>query len=127
MSPQQSTASGTRILTGTPVVPGVAYAPVMWPGARPEVPPAVDLPEDDRDAEAARFSTAAQAVADRLRLRAAQAQGAAAEVLGANAGLASDKAWIGTTEKLIRAGTPAANAVATPPSSSRTCSPRSAD
>lgn len=113
MSPQQSTASGTRILTGTPVVPGVAYAPVMWPGARPEVPPAVDLPEDDRDAEAARFSTAAQAVADRLRLRAAQAQGAAAEVLGANAGLASDKAWIGTTEKLIRAGTPAANAVAT--------------
>ncbi|MCS3781532.1 phosphoenolpyruvate--protein phosphotransferase [Tsukamurella ocularis] len=112
MTSQQSAASGLATLTGTPVVPGVAYAPVMWPGARPEVPPPVDLPENDRDAEAARFSTAAQAVADRLRTRAAQAQGAAAEVLGANAGLASDKAWIGTTEKLIRAGTPAANAVA---------------
>ncbi|KXP03132.1 phosphoenolpyruvate--protein phosphotransferase [Tsukamurella pseudospumae] len=110
MSSQQTTEP--HVLTGTPVVPGVAYAPVMWPGARPEVPPPVDLPEDDRAAEAARFSTAAQAVADRLRLRAAQAQGAAAEVLGANAGLASDKAWIGTTEKLIQAGTPAANAVA---------------
>ncbi|WP_415851084.1 phosphoenolpyruvate--protein phosphotransferase, partial [Tsukamurella ocularis] len=112
MSSQQSTAPGLATLTGTPVVPGVAYAPVMWPGARPEVPPPVDVPEGDRDAEATRFSTAAQAVADRLRARAAQAQGAAAEVLGANAGLASDKAWIGTTEKLIRAGTPAANAVA---------------
>ncbi|MET9327314.1 putative PEP-binding protein [Tsukamurella sp. NPDC003166] len=110
MSSQQTTEP--HVLTGTPVVPGVAYAPVMWPGARPEVPPPVDLPEENRDAEAARFSSAAQAVADRLRLRAAQAQGAAAEVLGANAGLASDKAWIGTTEKLIRAGTPAANAVA---------------
>ncbi len=112
MTSQQTTAPGLAVLSGTPVVPGVAYAPVMWPGARPEVPPPVDVPEDDRDAEAARFSTAAQAVADRLRARAAQAQGAAAEVLGANAGLASDKAWIGTTEKLIRAGTPAANAVA---------------
>lgn len=112
MTSQQSPARDLLVLSGTPVVPGVAYAPVMWPGARPEVPPAVDVPEDDRDAEAARFSSAAQTVADRLRTRAAQAQGAAAEVLGANAGLASDKAWIGTTEKLIRAGTPAANAVA---------------
>ncbi|NMD57943.1 MULTISPECIES: putative PEP-binding protein [Tsukamurella] len=112
MTSQQAPARDLIVLSGTPVVPGVAYAPVMWPGARPEVPPPVDLPEGDRDAEAARFSTAAQAVADRLRMRAAQAQGAAAEVLGANAGLASDKAWIGTTEKLIRTGTPAANAVA---------------
>ncbi|KXP12253.1 phosphoenolpyruvate--protein phosphotransferase [Tsukamurella pulmonis] len=112
MTSQQSTATGLATLTGTPVVPGVAYAPVMWPGARPEVPPPVDVPEGDRDAEAARFSSAAHAVAERLRARAAQAQGAAAEVLGANAGLASDKAWMGTTEKLIRAGTPAANAVA---------------
>ena len=47
MTSQQSTAPGLATLTGTPVVPGVAYAPVMWPGARPEVPPPVDLPEDD--------------------------------------------------------------------------------
>ncbi|WP_019201306.1 phosphoenolpyruvate--protein phosphotransferase [Tsukamurella sp. 1534] len=113
MSSQQSTASGNRVLVGTPVVPGVAYAPVMWPGDRPELPPAgPELPEDARDAEADRFSRAALAVAGRLRDRASQATGAASEVLATTAGLATDKAWLGTTEKLIRGGSPATNAVA---------------
>ncbi|GAA1099186.1 phosphoenolpyruvate-protein phosphotransferase [Tsukamurella sp. TY48] len=111
MSSQQSIVA--TVLTGTPVVPGVAYAPVMWPGERPELPATgPDLPEAEREAEAARFSTAALAVAGRLRERASQATGAASEVLAATAGLASDKAWIGTAEKLIRSGSPAEGAVA---------------
>ncbi|GAB3134160.1 phosphoenolpyruvate-utilizing N-terminal domain-containing protein [Tsukamurella serpentis] len=112
MSSQQSTATGP-VLTGTPVVPGVAYAAVMWPGARPEIPSAAaDLPEAEREGQAERFAVAASTVADRLRERAAATTGPAAEVLTTTAALATDKAWLAATDKLIRSGTPAANAVA---------------
>lgn len=110
MSSHQSTVT---VLAGTAVVPGVAYAPVMWPGERPELPAVGgELPETERDAEAVRLSSAARTVAGRLRERASQATGAASEVLAATAGLASDKAWLSAAEKLIRSGSPAEGAVA---------------
>ena len=107
-------AAGT-VLTGVPVVPGIAYAPVIRPGRHPVldfVAKAIEVAEADRDAEVARFAAAAAAVADRLRERAAHATGSASEVLAATAQLAQDRAWLGEAEKRIRMGTPAVRATA---------------
>ncbi len=73
---------------------------------------ATEVAEADRDAEVARFSAAAAAVADRLRERAAHATGSASEVLAATAQLAQDRAWLGEAEKRIKTGTPAVRATA---------------
>ncbi len=96
-----------------PVVAGVQYAPVIRPGRLPVVDDAsaADIEESDRPAEAARFTAAATAVADRLRDRAAHATGAASEVLAATATLAQDRAWLGAAEKHINGGAPAVRAV----------------
>lgn len=106
------TASGS-VLRGVPVVPGVAYAPVIRPGRLPVIDPdaSADVTESDRPAEAARFAAAATAVATRLRDRAAHATGAASEVLAATATLAQDRAWLGAAEKRIATGAPAVRAV----------------
>jgi phosphoenolpyruvate-protein phosphotransferase (PTS system enzyme I) len=105
-------AAGT-VLHGVPAVAGVQYAPVIRPGRRPRVDdaPAPDVAEADRAGEAARFTAAASAVAQRLRDRAAHATGAASEVLAATATLAQDRAWIGAAEKRIGGGAPAVTAV----------------
>ncbi|MGX9788695.1 phosphoenolpyruvate--protein phosphotransferase [Mycobacterium sp. MMS18-G62] len=102
------------VLRGVPVVAGVQYAPVIRPGRLPAVDDLTspDVDESDRPAEAARFSAAATAVADRLRDRAANATGAASEVLAATATLAQDRAWLGAAEKRIKEGMPAVRAVA---------------
>lgn len=111
-----SPVAGT-VLQGVPAVAGIQYAPVIRPGARPDVDAAGSgaavetLAEADRPAEAARFSAAAAAVAARLRERAAHATGAASEVLAATATLAADRAWIGAAEKRIGGGTGAVPAV----------------
>src|SRR6478736_8294564 len=106
-------AAGT-VLQGVPVVAGVQYGPVIRPG-RPPALDDVDVPreveEEDRPAEAARFTSAANTVAARLRDRAAHATGAASEVLAATATLAQDRAWLQAAEKHINAGAPAARAV----------------
>ena len=113
MSSPSVTDTGVRILTGVPVVAGVAYAPVIRPGRKPDIDMGADsLGDDDRPAEAARFTAAAAAVAGRLRDRAGRATGAAAEVLATTAGLAQDRAWLGAAEKRIAEGTPAVRAVA---------------
>lgn len=99
-------------LRGVPVVPGVAYAPVIRPGRLPtSIDDAGDVAEPDRPAEAARFAAAASAVATRLRHRAAHATGAASEVLAATATLAQDRAWLAAAEKRIATGAPAVRAV----------------
>ena len=110
--PNSPAPSGT-VLKGVPVVPGVAYAPVIRPGRPPTVDDsgAADVSEADRPAEAARFAAAASAVATRLRDRAAHATGAASEVLAATATLAPDRAWLGAAEKRIGSGSPATRAV----------------
>ena len=112
-SPPTSLPSGTALF-GVPVVPGVAYAPVIRPGRSPSLDdePTSDVAESDRSAEAARFIAAAAAVASRLRDRAAHATGAASEVLAATATLAQDRAWLGAAEKRIIEGAPAVRAVA---------------
>jgi phosphotransferase system enzyme I (PtsI) len=101
------------VLRGVPVVPGVAYAPVIRPGRLPSLDDegAVDVAEADRPAETTRFTAATSAVATRLRDRAALATGAASEVLAATATLAQDRAWLGAAEKRIMAGEPAVRAV----------------
>jgi phosphotransferase system enzyme I (PtsI) len=112
MTSTRSLAAGT-VLQGVPAVAGIQYAPVIRPGSRPRVDdaPAPDLAEADRAGEAARFTAAAAAVAQRLRDRAAHATGAASEVLAATATLAQDRAWIGAAEKRIGGGAPAVTAV----------------
>ncbi|MFH5229802.1 phosphoenolpyruvate--protein phosphotransferase [Antrihabitans spumae] len=96
------------VLRGTPVVPGVGYARVIRPGARP-TPVADDREIDaaDRTAEGEKFRAAATVVAERLRDRASRSSGAAAEVLAANAAMATDRGWISAADKLIKSGRPA--------------------
>lgn len=92
---------------GTPVVPGIAYGPAIWPSSRPElVTDAPALDEADREAAADAFVAAAKAVENRLLGRAAEATGAAAEVLQANAAMAADRGWIGAAKKSIAGGVP---------------------
>ena len=107
--------SNPTVLQGVPVVPGLRYAPVITVSRLPavdELDPGGEVAEPDRDTEVARFDSAAAAVAQRLRDRAAAAAGAAAEVLGATAQLAQDRAWLGAAEKAIKAGMPAIRATA---------------
>ena len=60
-----------QILTGTPVVGGLAHGPALWPGERPDHSPeklgvGVEIAEERRADEVTRFATAAGAVAARL-------------------------------------------------------------
>ena len=88
-----TTASPT-LLRGTPVVPGLAYGPVVL--VAHEVSSAAiaaygERGGADQDAALAEYDAAAQAVADGFADKAGRASGAAAEVLTASAGLARDK------------------------------------
>jgi phosphoenolpyruvate-protein phosphotransferase (PTS system enzyme I) len=113
MTPQTPQPSDSRTVTGTSVVPGVAYAPVAWTRPRPQIPAeAPALAEDVREAEVARFDEATVVVSDRLTARAGRVSGAAAEVLVATAALVRDRGWVRAAGKLIRAGTPAPQAAA---------------
>jgi phosphotransferase system enzyme I (PtsI) len=104
------TASGTLsapvVLTGTPVVPGVALGPVVRPTGTVQLPApdGAPLPEREREAEKARFEAAAGVVADRLSQRAAAATGVSAEVLSTTAGLARDRGLLATVAQRIDAG-----------------------
>ena len=90
---------------GTGVVAGVAYAEVVWVRPRPELPTAgKTIAEDRRDAEYDRFLEAVDIVAARLEQRAAGADGQAAEVLGATAGMVKDRGWHKAVRKGIRGG-----------------------
>ncbi|MEL4356583.1 MULTISPECIES: phosphoenolpyruvate--protein phosphotransferase [unclassified Luteococcus] len=100
-------------ISGTGVVPGVAYAPAIWTAPRPQLPEhSPNLPEEGREAEAGRFQAAAAAVSSRLSQRASHATGVAANVLEANASMASDKGWHKAIIKKIKTGIPAHLAVA---------------
>jgi phosphotransferase system enzyme I (PtsI) len=103
-------ATGPVVLTGTPVVPGVALGPVVRPSAGVLLPAddGAPLEEQARAADRERFRAAAETVAGRLAGRAAAATGASAEVLSTTAGLARDRALWGAAEQRIEVGTPAA-------------------
>ena len=115
MTPSTPTAvpdvlTGQEVLTGTPVVPGVALGPVVWPTGSVQLPTADAAPvvEADRPAERARFTAAATVVADRLAERAAAATGVSAEVLSTTAGLARDRGLLSAVEQRIDSGSSAA-------------------
>src|SRR5664279_5278385 len=82
------------VLHGTPVVPGVAFAPAVVASGQVS-PHAVAAFEKkgfpDRDAALTAYDEAVHDVAEGLAAKAAKAVGAAAEVLTATAGLARDK------------------------------------
>ena len=92
---------------------GVQYAPVIRPGAPPDLSAdsSAELAEGERADEVQRFTDAAATVATRLRERAGNASGAASEVLAATATLAQDRGWLGAAEKRIKDGAPAVGAV----------------
>ena len=104
------TATDTRTLHGTPVVPGLAYGRVVRPAPAPQLPAATTVAEADRDAEVERFTAAASTIADRLAARAAAASGVSAEVLQATAQLARDRGLTAGVVKSVRSGTDAPHA-----------------
>ena len=94
-------------LRGTPVVPGVAYAPAVV--ASTEISPdAVAAFErevfPDTDAAMAAYDTAVNQVSTDLAGRASKVSGAAAEVLTATAGLARDKGLRKAVAKRVTGG-----------------------
>ena len=108
---KKSTTAEPVVVHGTPVVPGVAYAPAAWTH-RPPLPPATapDLAEDDREPAVSDFEKATAAVAAGLYDRASRAEGHASEVLGVTASLATDRAWKKEAMSRIRRGVPAVQA-----------------
>ncbi|MCF4006476.1 phosphoenolpyruvate--protein phosphotransferase [Corynebacterium uropygiale] len=101
-------------VSGTGVVPGVAYAEVVWIRPRPELPKGgKSIPEESREAEYERFQAAAATVAERLEARAASAEGAASEVLTATAGMVRDRGWQKAVRKNVRGGHSAEYSVVT--------------
>ena len=97
------------LLRGTPVVPGVAHGPALI--ARSEVSPAAvarfgDGGFADEEAALAAYDAAVAAVAGGFQRKADRASGAAAEVLTASAGLASDRGLRSAVRKRLRSGDP---------------------
>lgn len=97
----------TKVLTGTPAVPGIAVAQALV--VRGEVADDVLTALDARrglgaEALLAEYQAAAAAVADRFVRRAEHSSGAAAQVLAASAGLARDKGLAAAVAKHVRAG-----------------------
>jgi phosphotransferase system enzyme I (PtsI) len=105
-APAPAVASAPTVLTGTPVVPGVALGPVVRPSGAVELPggDAAPLAESERPAEKARFEAAAAVVAERLAQRASAATGVSAEVLSTTAGLARDRGLLTSVAQRIDAG-----------------------
>ena len=92
-------------IKGTGVVAGVAYAEAVWVRPRPALPTEGSIdPEQASESEYNRFLAAVDTVASRLEKRAAAAEGQAAEVLTATAGIVKDRGWHKTVRKNIRTG-----------------------
>ncbi|WP_182049543.1 phosphoenolpyruvate--protein phosphotransferase [Changpingibacter yushuensis] len=101
------------IIFGTPVVSGMAYAPVMW-AVRPSAPAltAPAIPEDSREAEFAAYEAAAATVAERLLSRSNNTIGAVSDVLKMSAALATDKGVRRAVRSaILKEGTPAVQAL----------------
>lgn len=92
-------------IKGTGVVAGVAYAEAVWVRPRPALPTEGSIdPEQASESEYNRFLAAVDTVANRLEKRAAAAEGQAAEVLTATAGIVKDRGWHKAVRKNIRTG-----------------------
>jgi phosphotransferase system enzyme I (PtsI) len=101
-------------LRGTPVVPGLAYGPVVLV-AQEVAPAAIEAYGDgghvDPEAALAAYDVAASAVADGFAAKAARVSGAAAEVLTASAGLTRDKGLRQAVASRVDGGTALLEAV----------------
>ncbi len=103
-SPASSAEANTTV-KGTGVVSGYAFAEAVWVRPRPELPSAGQpISEDQAADEFDRFHEAALTVAGRLETRAAGAEGNAAEVLVATAGMVKDRGWHKAVRKNINSG-----------------------
>ncbi len=103
-----TSATASQTLQGTPVVPGVAFAPALI--VRGEVSPeAIERFGDggfvDADAAMAAYDDAVSAVAASFSAKAEKTTGAAHEVLTASAGLARDKGLRGAVATSVNGGT----------------------
>ncbi len=99
---------------GTPVVPGLAYGPVLVATsgvAAGAVAAYGDGGHADEQAALAAYDDAAARVADSFRAKAGAATGATAEVLTASAGLATDRGLRAAVRKNLRTGQPLLPAV----------------
>ncbi len=97
------------VLRGTPVVPGVAYAPAVVATTSVSADAVATFeksPFPDAAAALAAYDTAVAATADALTARAAAVSGAAAEVLTATAGLTRDKGLRAAVRKRLNADEP---------------------
>lgn len=96
----------TSPLTGTPVVPGVAYGPVLL--ARTDIPAdqvaAFEATSPSAEEAMTAYDAAVEKVSGRLADRASAAHGSAAEVLTATAGLARDKGLRGAVSGRVDGG-----------------------
>src|SRR3954447_15526645 len=102
------------VLRGTPVVPGVAYAPVVVATtsvAAPAVAAFEATSFPDAEAALAAYDAAAEATSNGLVERAGGTSGAAAEGLPAAAGVARDRGLRAPVRKRLRAGDPLLPAV----------------
>lgn len=101
-----------EVIQGTPVVAGMAYAPVVWVTRPQALQPSKELvPQEDRAAESQRYETAVGVVADRLSQRAHGTVGTASDVLLMMSALAADKGIRRETLLLIDQGRTAADAI----------------
>ncbi len=103
-----SSSPGSTELRGTPVVGGVAHAPVRQ--VRSEIDPARvaafrDGPALDAEAALAAYDAAVERVAQRFLDRAERASGPAAEVLAASAALARDRGLRTAVRRQLTQGT----------------------
>jgi phosphotransferase system enzyme I (PtsI) len=105
-SAQSSAQPGEPIISGTPVVPGVALGPVVRVSV--DVPADLVAAFDDQvhepDSALALFDDAVEAVASSLVARSANASGATSEVLVATAALVRDRGLRGAVRKQLNAG-----------------------
>lgn len=89
----QDNPQAEQTVSGTPVVHGMAYAPVMWV-VRPSVPSSSggpSVPEEGREAEFAAYEAAAAKVSERLKERSESTIGNASDVLKMSSALAIDR------------------------------------
>ncbi len=99
-------------LRGTPVVPGLAYGPVVLV-AQEVSPEAIAAYAGHPDAESAlaAYDAAVDAVAEGFSAKAGRASGAATEVLTASAGLTRDKGLRQAVSTRVEGGAPLLDAV----------------
>jgi phosphoenolpyruvate-protein phosphotransferase (PTS system enzyme I) len=114
MVPQSPSPASAQSLRGTPVVPGLAYGPVL--AVSQQVSPAAiaaygDGGHADGESAMAAYDDAAAAVAEGFSAKAGRAHGAAAEVLTASAGLTRDKGLRQAVSQRVDGGTSLLDAV----------------